>query len=382
MTKIEKDICENISIARSLLLKKQPFFGPLVFLMKQELTSDPRLATCATNGKTIFYNPDFISKLKIKEVSFVIAHELLHCIFDHLKREKGRDHTLWNYACDYVVNYLLDKHKVGTKPQGVLFDTKYRNYSAEEVYEDLKQMSPEQLQNQIGKNGTLDDHDFNLYPLSDEEKEEVKERLKEVLTQGLKSAGDSSLGQELQNILTEESNQVNWKDVLKESLTSPVFADQTFMKPNRRAAVLNVILPSSKKEETIDICIAIDSSGSVCKKMLEVFLAEIYSIVHTYSSFKLRVWSFDTKCYNYQEFTEDNLEELYDYRIVGGGGTLFECNWEMLQEKGVQPNQLLIYTDGYPCRTWGDANYCPVIFCICDARDIIPPFGEYVYVQS
>ncbi|RYD61691.1 MAG: hypothetical protein EOP83_16450, partial [Verrucomicrobiaceae bacterium] len=39
------------------------------------------------------------------------AHEILHCIYDHLGRRGGRDPKLLNMAQDYVINYTLVEDK-------------------------------------------------------------------------------------------------------------------------------------------------------------------------------------------------------------------------------------------------------------------------------
>ena len=48
-----------------------------------------------------------------KEVEFVIAHEILHCVYDHMTRREDRDAMLHNIAADYIVNNTLVRDGIG-----------------------------------------------------------------------------------------------------------------------------------------------------------------------------------------------------------------------------------------------------------------------------
>jgi hypothetical protein len=68
------------------------------------------LRTAATNGRTFFWNPEFIIKLAAKNplgVRIVIGHEAWHAIFMHPARRGSRMPRLWNIAVDYRVNYTV-----------------------------------------------------------------------------------------------------------------------------------------------------------------------------------------------------------------------------------------------------------------------------------
>ena len=74
-----------------------------------------------------------------KEIEFVIAHEILHCVFDHLGRRDGRNPVLYNIAADYIVNNLLQRDRIGDMPKLVQCyqDFKYDGWTSEEVYDEL-----------------------------------------------------------------------------------------------------------------------------------------------------------------------------------------------------------------------------------------------------
>lgn len=90
-------------------------------------------AVDAVHGE-IYANPS--CGLTFEEWKFVLAHEYLHAGLCHHKRCQGRDHYLWNVACDYVINDWLHEMKIGDMPEdGLLYDEKLHNMSAEAIYD-------------------------------------------------------------------------------------------------------------------------------------------------------------------------------------------------------------------------------------------------------
>jgi predicted metal-dependent peptidase len=97
------DVQDRIIVARVGLLLRHPFFGNMATRMKVQ-NCDDWCGTAATDGKNLYYNTQFFNALSNKEIEFVIAHEILHCVFDHIIRREDRNPMLYNIACDYIVN--------------------------------------------------------------------------------------------------------------------------------------------------------------------------------------------------------------------------------------------------------------------------------------
>jgi len=100
--------------------------------------------------------------------------------------------------------------------------------------------------------------------------------------------------------------------------------------------------------------------------------------------FELDVWCFDTRVYNHAKFTPDTIDEIDDYEIKGGGGTDFMCNWQYMKENDIQPERFIMMTDGYPCGSWGDENWCDTLFLIHGDphRKLVSPFGMTAWYES
>ncbi len=120
--------------ARSELLLSHPFFGSLA--LKLTLKEDTKCKDLWTDGKTLGYNPLFISVLSPEQVVAVQAHEILHLACGHHVRRKGRDQALWNKACDLAINGYLEE--AGFRlPKAFTVDKKYQDMSVDAIYVEL-----------------------------------------------------------------------------------------------------------------------------------------------------------------------------------------------------------------------------------------------------
>jgi predicted metal-dependent peptidase len=137
----EDEVYAIIVKASVNLLLEEPFFGTLVGSLDLIITdhlSNSWCTTAATDGKHIYFNRDFVLSLTPRGVMFVLAHEVLHCLYDHLGRRQSRDPKIWNIANDLMVNYTLFQNKIGEMPPHALYDERFNDeMHSEEIYEIL-----------------------------------------------------------------------------------------------------------------------------------------------------------------------------------------------------------------------------------------------------
>lgn len=147
---------------------------------------------------------------------------------------------------------------------------------------------------------------------------------------------------------------------------------------------MNAVLPGMNFADTIDIAVSIDMSGSISNKQAGDFLSEIKGIMDEYKDYKIKLWCFDTKVYNEQDFTADGGESLTDYQVMGGGGTDFDANWRYMKDHGITPKKFIMFTDGYPYGSWGDDTYCDTVFIIHSHHDknLQAPFGATAHYEE
>ena len=109
-------VLDDIIVARVGLLLRHPFFGNMATRLRV-LAADDWCPTAAVDGRNLYYNTQFFAAMDKKEIEFVVAHEILHCVFDHLGRRGDRDPMVYNISADYIVNNLLVRDGIGEKPK-------------------------------------------------------------------------------------------------------------------------------------------------------------------------------------------------------------------------------------------------------------------------
>ena len=396
--KLDRVVREKLISARVGLLLKASFFGNLATRLKL-VNADEWCATAATDGRNFYYNTRFIEMLRPKEIEFLFGHEVLHCVYDHFGRRGDRDPQLWNIANDYCVNGDLVKHNVGEKITSVpcLYDRKYDGMSSEEVYDQLyekadkidigsllDQMIDEHLDGEGDGDGDQDGEGKGRPKLTAEEKQAIKDEIKEAMLAAaatVDGAGNLPAGvKRLIQQLTEP--QLNWRELLRMNLESTIKADYTWMRASRKGWHMDAVMPGQKPDEMIDIAVMLDASGSISPDMLRDFLSEIQGIMDSFPSYKIHVVTFDTECYNPAQYDSDNLDSMIDYEVSGGGGTDFDCIFKYLKDEEITPRRLIVFTDGYPFGSWGDAEYCDTTWILHGTTTIVPPWGTHAYYDE
>lgn len=140
------DVESKFHLSVMSVLNNFPYFAPAIQALVPILTNG--VDTMATDGIRIFINPRFTDNLSINECVFVIIHECMHCILNHMYRERinNFDHEQGNIAADYEVNGILENDgmvKKGTTNKiGGLIDSKYFGWSFERIYADCSKNAP------------------------------------------------------------------------------------------------------------------------------------------------------------------------------------------------------------------------------------------------
>lgn len=120
------------------LVHIMPFFGGLITKLRPIYTF--RVKTQATDGYNLFINPQFTYNLDMTEKVFVLAHEIMHCVLNHMRRGKSHDHEKSNIAADYEVNAWINDigliRAATMQKIGALYDKKYSGWGYEKIYAD------------------------------------------------------------------------------------------------------------------------------------------------------------------------------------------------------------------------------------------------------
>jgi predicted metal-dependent peptidase len=397
-SKIDHEARERLVTARIGLLLRHSFFGNLATRLTL-INADDWCSTAATDGLKFYYNSRFIMMLKPKEVEFLVGHEVLHVVYDHMGRRNHRDPQIWNIADDYAVNADLKRHKVGQFITTVpcLYEQKYDGKPAEEIYDDLmKNVQKIDINSLIDQ--MIDDHmdgdedgegdgdgdgdqegkGKGRPKMSPEERERVRQEVKQAIINAAQSAEAGSLPLGVERLIKQATNPVMpWRELIQTNLTSAIRTDFSWMRPSRRSWHMDAIMPGMTPGEEIDVVVAIDMSGSISNKQAQAFLGEIGGMMDSFDGYKVHVFCFDTEIYNPQDFNSESMDTIDTYEPAGGGGTDFDAIFDYLKKVGNVPKRLICFTDGYPCGSWGDADYCDTTWIIHGDPNPNPPFGTY-----
>jgi predicted metal-dependent peptidase len=394
--KLDREVREILVTARVGMLLRASFFGNLATRLKL-INADEWCATAATDGRNFYYNTRFIKMLKPKEVEFLFGHEVLHVVYDHFGRRGDRHPMLSNVAADYCVNADLKKHRVGEFITSVpcLYEPKYEGMSYEEVYDDLYKNAEKIDINELIQK-LLDDHmedendsdsdskgrDGNNRVkrprLTDEEKAAIRDEIKEAMLSAAQTCDAGNIPAGVKRIIQDLTEpKMNWRELIRQQIESTVKSDFTWLRTSRKGWDMDAVMPGMKTQEAIDICVMIDMSGSISDSQGRDFVSEVKGIMETFEDYRIHIGCFDTEVYNMQVFTSDNLEDISEYRLDGGGGTDFDCFFDYFKKEDIEPKKLVVFTDGYPGGSWGDPNYCDTVWIIHGDKNPDPPFGTF-----
>ena len=235
-----------------------------------------------------------------------------------LVRIGDRDPQLWNIAADYAVNQILKDSNIGDMPKGKkgenkgFQDDKYKDWASERIYDDLMKTAKKNGKKFLEKLGELmDDHqewgkgdgegqgkggdkkgEKGGKPVyTKEELKKIRDEVKEAMVSAAQSTGASNLPGALQRLVKDLTEpKMDWREILQQQIMSTLKSDYTWMRPSRKSWHTSAILPGQNNDEMIDICLALDASGSISNEQCKEFLTEVKNIMDQYKDFRIHLW--------------------------------------------------------------------------------------------
>ncbi len=297
-----------------------------------------------------------------KEWRFIMAHEFLHAALFHHKRSDGRDPYLWNIATDYVINGWLFEMQVGTMPEGVLYDPRLKNKSAEEIYDEiLADMRRFQKLNTFRGNGRGDILGRSFPGEYGEARVGVSldEFYRNALSQGLeyeisrKGRGyiPAGLVEEIRALAVPP---IPWDVKLAEWFNAnikPLEKHRSYAHPSRRQSstpdiprARYVINESDAYSRTFGVII--DTSGSMSPIEIGKALGAVASYADSRDVPAVRVVFCDAVAYDAGFMTPDEIAGRV--KVIGRGGTKLQPAVNLIQDAKDFPKDgpILIITDG------------------------------------
>jgi predicted metal-dependent peptidase len=406
----------HVSIMQSKMFR---FFSGLTMIGKVTVSDD--VATACTNGRDVIYGRKFVDKLPEKQLLFIVIHELSHIAWRHTTTYKhlyDKDAQLANIACDFVINLQIvdqDPHatevEFPTKEDGTKFgciDEKYRGMDVTQVFNLLmKEYPPSQPsdgtgeggQGQSGQNGRggksrddldgeqFDEHDFEgAEKLTEDEKAELSTRVTQALHQGKQLAG--KMGGDVPRGLGELVDpQVPWQEVLRDLVKQVCkgTGDTTWRRFSKRHLGAGIYLPSTISEKVGRILDAIDTSGSIGDSIISVIMTEVKSICDEVRPEGVDLLYWGTDVVGHEFYGETELDSLIDNtRPVGGGGTDPDCIPRYMKKHSMNPEIVIVLTDGYfydGIGDWSEVS-APIIWCVIDNPSFTSSIGKVIHIKE
>lgn len=387
-----------VSKAKARLLMKHPFFATLLLRTKVEITDQVPLA--ATNGEQMFFNPDFLAKLSIEDVMCVMCHEIGHDSLLHSLRLAERNHDLWNQACDHAINLMLiDQGFTCPKavPGGWLADPKYKGWSADKIYDDLRRnpppsgggqgddpngagkpggQAPGQGQGKPGAGGKRDWLHGDILPSpakTEAEQAAAQQKAKQRVAAAANMARMAGkLTGDLERMVDDFlETKVPWTDVLRDFMLRVVKSRESWNHRNKR---FRIYLPTRHEKRIGPIVFIPDTSGSMWGDDAEKVCSEMAHCANQTQPENITVLWTDTRVQGVDVFTPDEFS--YDkLQMKGGGGTDMRVGLKAAEE--YEPQVVVLLTDGYT--PWPDAEPPFPLIVICTTK-IVSPVGMTINI--
>lgn len=360
---MNEEVFKSLTKARATMLNENPFFGVLALRLK--MVENNTIPTLATDGASIYYNAEFCASMTVPLLRSAVAHEVGHCIFQHVGRLNGRDKKRWNHAGDYVINLMLKEagFEIG---RGWLFNTDFKGLTADEVYSRLPEDPPGEALCDIMA-GPPDESDKTVL---DNEWRVATMQSANLAKQAGKLPGC------LQRFINDVSDyKVDWRTQLRDLFSGKAKNDFSWARPNRRMLSMGHYLPSLHSDSFGTVVVVTDDSGSISDAILSVFSAEIKAIRAAVVPELTIHMSCDSAINHHAEFSPGD-EFVIDSK--GGGGTDFRPPFARLSEDQVTPAVFVYLTDGYGPFPQEAPDY-PVIWCM--TTPVQGPFGTTIRIE-
>ena len=398
-----------------------------VMLMGKSEVSD-EMFTAYTDGVNKRYSKPFLETVNSEsKLRGLVLHENLHVALKQIPRGKDmfqEDSKIANMAADFVVNDIIANIKGGIAggnervvelPDGALYDPFFHNWNMREVYNYIRKENPQRQKPQEGGNsGNSDEGDSDSSPSSSgkqdkgdgkitangkeynmggdgfdehdwenmnpEEVKELNDKIDRALREGGMLAGrmGGKIPRSISDLLEPK---IDWREALREFVSSTMKGKDefTWRRMNKRQMANDIYMPSMENETIGEVVVAIDTSGSIGGKELTEFATELASICDLVSPDAVRVLWWDTDVHGEQLFKSDQYQSIASLlKPLGGGGTHVGCVSKYINEKKINAEAVIVFTDGYVESDIEWNIVPPTLWMITQNKDLDIPCGKKV----
>ena len=389
---------QRILRARIALALRQPFLSSAIMRLPiRDAGSYSWCKTMATDGYHIFFNATWAGELSQAELRGVLAHEVLHVLFQHSSRRMNRDPLLWNVAADHAINLMLAELGF-VLPKNGLLNPKYRGKPTEEIYALLAKENIFNETDSRRRSGSaseesgvipsigsdiLDPDDSRARAAQDADmpdRSQLNDLCAGLRIDALEKLQGTAAGAFQGECTAIVEARIDWRALLREWLQDRIKADWSLWPYSKKHIHRGLMLPSVGIEAPGHLVFAIDTSGSMSETQLGEIVSELRAYRETFPC-QLTVLQADAKIQSVTTFDEmDGIEIPERIQIVGRGGTDFRPVFDWVENNA--SNAVVVYaTDGFG--TYPDSTFSKgVIWLLVKPHIAVQgiPFGACVSI--
>lgn len=372
--------------AKAQLVLQEPFYATILLNLDiretKKLPDGSDLWMAATDGTSMWVNPDNFEKLSVAKAKGVLKHEVMHVAQLHPWRGQGKEHQRWNHATDYSINPIITEEG-GELPDNVLNSPGFKGMSAEQIYAQLPPQPQGSGKPQAGPGNPLDN---DVMPAKDMSQSGI-DKAKTMISQAANVAkAMGKLPEHVEAMIDEIFNpKVDWREQLRSFLTEATPTDYSFARPNRRyiAGESPMYLPSMAGHDSMESLVFImDTSGSITMDELKQGLGEVVGAITDVCPKRLVVAYVDAKVQHHDVFDQPGEAQVAEsFKRHGAGGTSMIAGLTWTARNFPNTKAVIVWTDGVCAFPQNDDEYpFPVLWAIT-SPDITSPSGITVHVD-
>ena len=411
-----------LAAARNELYLKMRFMD--VALSSLIFVLDEGACGMGTDGLYLYYNPQYLGGLYREDrvmVNRIYLHLVLHGIFRHMIRRKGREEERYSLACDIVTESIIDgmRHRCVLRSRSWLRRETYRRLgkemkvlTAEKVYGALEKWNLSEAEfARLAGEFRVDDHSY--WPTDDDQKkqsqienqwQDISEQMETDMETFSKEASQES-GHLIDQVKVENRVRFDYRQflrkfsVLKEEMAvdEDTFDYVFYSYGLSFYGNMPLIEPQEWKEvqKVEEFAIVIDTSMSCSGELVKKFLEETYGVLSENDSFFRKVNIHIIQCDDQVQTDQkiESEEDLKDYmghlELKGEGGTDFRPAFAYVESLIKQHaferlKGLLYFTDGrgtYPSKM--PPYETAFVFMKEDYEDVdVPPWAMKLVLEE
>ena len=336
-----------MAAARTRLILDKPFLGALALRLPLVATEADWCQSTWSNGKSLYYNPEYIDALDVEQTQFALSREALHCALLHFYRRGSRIENLWQAACDYAVNPLLIDDGLSPTPDTVYLP-EFAGMTAEEIYPLLQDNLPQDADQAEGDgdggSGAEGQRPRDAEPDPGELDALAAQWRQRMAAAAQQAQQAGKLSADMARIVDFYLQpKLPWRALLAQHLSATARNDYSYTRPSSRRGD-PAIFPGLRSDE-IELVVAVDTSGSIRDDEVEQFFAEIDAIKGQMRA-RISLLCCDAEIAEGFPLVFEPWEEFRrDIDIQGGGGTDFRPVFDWIESQDRPPDTLVYFTD-------------------------------------